>query len=139
MRKKITISMIVLGMLSTLAQADDMNRPNASNFRKHNWAVHVQGSESTPGVFVLLSQKNCKNKYKGKLKGIETKVALWQATVHSEDEGRPGNVIGKGCWSATVEEQQFEYLGYQGEFNSDKGSGVIEIPWSEIFDLDKAG
>lgn len=135
--KKRIVPLIFCAMLTTLAQADE--RPNAGNFKKFNWGLHIQGSASASGAIFQLNQKPCGHKYTGKLKGVEGKVKLRQAIVMIEDEGRPGKVIGKGCWSATVEDQQFEYLGYQGEFNSDKNGGIINMPWSEVFNFDMAG
>lgn len=141
MKIKTAATIIFFGGLSMLAQANDSNeehKPNASNFRKNTWGVYIQGRKPAPGVFVVLFQEACKYKYRGKLKGVETKEELRKALVFREYENMPGKVIGKGCWSVTLEDHQFEYLGFQGEFNSDKGSGVMIIPWSEIFNFDNA-
>lgn len=135
--KKIISLLIFLGFSSGLAYADE--RPNAKNFNKSNWGLHVSGSDSSAGVFVIFNQKSCSHKYQGKLQGLESKVALRQATIFLDDEGSPGKVIGKGCWSATVENQQFEYLGYQGEFNAEKDGRILEIPWSKMFNASNAG
>lgn len=135
--EKIISLLICLGLASGLAHANES--PNAKNFNKSDWGLHVAGSDSSQGIFLIFNQKSCSHKYKGKLQGIESKVALRQATIFLDDEGSPGKIIGKGCWSATVEDQEFEYLGYQGEFNTEKNGRILEIPWSKMFNASQAG
>ncbi len=66
--KKLTACFTILLALSATAFADD-DHPNAQNVDKYSWGMHIPGSKSSYGVFVIFTQEACTHKYTGKLKG----------------------------------------------------------------------
>ena len=135
--KKLISTLIALTVLSAPAYAGD-DKPNAKNVNSANWGMHIPGSKSANGVFFIFSQEACAHKYKGQFKGAE-QFQLRKATIYKDQKGQPGKVVGQGCWSVNEEKQKLDYLGYQGEFNSDKNGNVMSLPWSDMFNASNAG
>ena len=136
MKKRIA-TLIALTIISTAAYAGD-DKPNAKNVNSANWGMHIAGSKSSYGVFFVFSQEACTHKYTGKLKGAE-QFQLRKATIYKDQKGQPGKVVGQGCWSTNEDTQKLDYLGYQGDFNSDKNGNVMSLPWSDMFNASNAG
>lgn len=135
--KKITICLAALLALSATAYAGD-DRPNSQNVDKYPWGMHIPGSKSSYGIFVIFTQQACSHKYIGKLKGAE-KFGLRKATIYKDQGGQPGKAVGQGCWSSNDDMQKLDYLGYQGDFNSDKDGSIMSMPWSDMFNVSNAG
>ena len=135
--KRLAACFFVMLMLSSIARAGDDQKPNASNVNKYPWGMHIDGSKSSYGVFVLFSQQACEHKYTGKLKGAE-KFQLRKAAVYKDEGGSPGKPVGLGCWSANEDTRKNDYLGYKGDFNADATGSVLSMPWSDMFNANNA-
>ncbi len=80
----------------------------------------------------------CGHTYAGKMRGVE-KYKPRQATIYRETDGQPDKKVGQGCWTVDELNQKFEYIGYEGYFNSDKEGKIINVPWPDMFNANKAG
>ena len=135
--KKLNVCLIALMLASFAVSAAD-DKPNAKNINKANWGIHIPGSKTSSGVFVLFTQEACTHKYTGQLKGAE-QFGLRKAAIYKDQGGQPGKVVGNGCWSADEDKQKLDYLGYQGSFNADKDGRIMSVPWSDMFNASNAG